>query len=219
MADWTAEVFENEYLPADATDVHAIVTVDVHRRRHGRPVGRRGRGDHRRHVGFDVVAARSKIVSARKAAAAAIDEIVDGTWFAVIAGDNAAEVVYPAVPGDGAGRRDARVREAKDAVEHLEPVGGTAIGSWLAAATDLFGTVEAASAPRDPAHRRPRRVGERRPQLQAGDRRGAAASSSATAAASAPTGRSTSCAASRRRCSARSTSSPSPRTWPTTSGR
>src|SRR4051794_14698272 len=27
MAEWTAEVFENEYLPADATDVHAIVTV------------------------------------------------------------------------------------------------------------------------------------------------------------------------------------------------
>ena len=27
MADWTTEVFENEYLPADATDVNAIVTV------------------------------------------------------------------------------------------------------------------------------------------------------------------------------------------------
>ena len=38
MADWNAEVFENEYLAADATDVHAIVSVDVHRRRHRRPV-------------------------------------------------------------------------------------------------------------------------------------------------------------------------------------
>ena len=27
MATWTAEVFENEYLAADATDVHAIVSV------------------------------------------------------------------------------------------------------------------------------------------------------------------------------------------------
>ena len=27
MADWTAQVFQNEYLPDGATDVHAIVTV------------------------------------------------------------------------------------------------------------------------------------------------------------------------------------------------
>ncbi len=47
----------------------------------------------------------------------------------------------------------------------------------------------------------------------------ASARSPATAAAWAPTGGSTSCARSRRRCSARSTSSPGPTTWPPTSAR
>src|SRR5258708_40291378 len=28
MANWKAEVFENEYLAADATDVHAIVSIE-----------------------------------------------------------------------------------------------------------------------------------------------------------------------------------------------
>ena len=39
MADWTAEVFENEYLAADATDVHAIV-IDRRAAAPGPPVSR-----------------------------------------------------------------------------------------------------------------------------------------------------------------------------------
>ena len=38
MADWKTEVFENEYLAADATDVHAIVSITCSGRRHRRPV-------------------------------------------------------------------------------------------------------------------------------------------------------------------------------------
>ena len=55
MAQFTAQVYQNEFLPDGGTDVHAIVTGDVHRRRSGRP-GRRGRGGrdrHRRHVRLD----------------------------------------------------------------------------------------------------------------------------------------------------------------------
>jgi hypothetical protein len=85
---------------------------------------------------------RSKIISARKAAAAAVEELVDGTWFAVIAGDGSAEVIYPAFEGMVEAGLTTRA-EAQEAVEHLEPIGGTAIGSWLRAATDLFATVEA----------------------------------------------------------------------------
>ena len=55
VAEFKAEVFQNEYLADGATDVHAVVSVTLHRRRHGRAVrARRGRRDpHRRHVGLD----------------------------------------------------------------------------------------------------------------------------------------------------------------------
>lgn len=141
MADWTTEVFENEYLPADATDVHAIVTVAC------QGAGAAGQTG----VAAEVVivdtsgsmsSPRAKIVSARKAAAAAIDELVDGTWFAVLAGDNSAHLVYPTHQGMTEASMATR-REAKKAVEHLEPSGGTAIGSWLDAASALFATVDA----------------------------------------------------------------------------
>ena len=118
-----------------------------------------------------------------------------------------------------AGRRRRRVRQAKEAVQHLDASGGTAIGSWLNAAVDACSRASrrrnATPSCSPTARTRSERNVGARPQAVRGRAR---ACSSATAAASAPTGTSTSCAASRRRCSARSTSSPSPRRWPTTSG-
>lgn len=141
MADWTTEVFENEYLPAGATDVHAIVTVT------GQGAGAAGQsGAAAEMIIVDTSGSMSmphdKIVAARQAAAAAIDELVDGTWFAVIAGDNAAHLVYPDRRTLVQAGPDTRA-EAKRAVQHLDPGGGTAIGSWLTEAAALFSTVEA----------------------------------------------------------------------------
>lgn len=141
MAEWTTEVFENEYLPADATDVHAIVTVTC------AGAGTAGQSGAAAEViivdtSGSMSSPRSKIVSARQAAAAAIEELVDGTWFAVIAGANQGQVVYP--------RRGSMVQatantreEASQAVAYLDASGGTAIGHWLTTATHLFQTVEA----------------------------------------------------------------------------
>ena len=57
MANWTAEVFENEYLADGASDVHAVVTVTCSGAVEA-DTGGRGRGgvDHR-HVGIDARAA------------------------------------------------------------------------------------------------------------------------------------------------------------------
>jgi hypothetical protein len=141
MAEWTTEVFENEYLPADATDVHAVVTVTC------RGAGIAGQSGAAAEViivdtSGSMSSPRSKIASAREAAAAALDELVDGIWFAVISGDNSANVIYPY--SDGMTQADEHTRaDAKVAVQDLDANGGTAIGSWLAAATELFATVEA----------------------------------------------------------------------------
>lgn len=137
MATWTTEVFENEYLPAGATDVHAIVSVACS----GAGSAGQGGGGAGEIIVIDTSGSmgspRSKIIAARAAADAAIDEIVDGTWFAVISGSHRAAACYPSRGGmivaDEASRNS-----AKEAVKRLVPEGGTAIGSWLQAAEELF---------------------------------------------------------------------------------
>jgi von Willebrand factor type A C-terminal domain/von Willebrand factor type A domain len=137
MADWTAQVFQNEYLPDGATDVHAIVTVTCANS------GQAGGGDAGA-AGEAIIVDCSgsmsspptKIAAARKAAAAAINEIADGTWFTVIAGVGLAQVIYPR---QGMVQADNRTRaEASEAASRLVPTGGTAIGQWLVTALQQF---------------------------------------------------------------------------------
>src|SRR5215470_3230794 len=142
MANWTAEVFENEYLPVDGTDVHAIVTVTCS------DAGTAGQSGTAAEVivvdtSGSMSSPHSKIVAARDAASAAIDAIVDGTLFAIVAGNHEARLVYPYEFGMATASQQTR-NEAKEAVRHLDPVGGTAIGKWLRAAADLFGSAHAA---------------------------------------------------------------------------
>ena len=78
MAEWKTEVFENEYLSADATDVHAIVSITCS------GAGTAGQSGAAAEViivdtSGSMSSPRTKIIAAREAAAAAIDEIVDGT--------------------------------------------------------------------------------------------------------------------------------------------
>jgi hypothetical protein len=137
MAEWKTEVFENEYLAADATDVHAIVSITCSR------AGTAGQSGAAAEViivdtSGSMSSPRSKITSAREAAAAAIDEIVDGTYFAVISGDGGANLAFPMTRADESSRA-----QAKEAVQRFDASGGTAIGSWLHAASTLFSQVEA----------------------------------------------------------------------------
>ncbi len=142
MATWTAEVFQNEYLPESATDVHAIVTVTC------ADSGQAGQSGHE--VGEAIIidcsgsmaSPHAKITAARQAAAAAVMAIDDGTWFTVIAGQGLPQPVYPPVPGMV--QADERTRaEAAQAVRELRPGGGTAIGAWLLAADQSFASAPA----------------------------------------------------------------------------
>jgi Ca-activated chloride channel family protein len=122
-------------LAADASRVDALITIKA-ARAHG--------GGSPPRVAEVLIVDRSlsmdrlrKIDEARAAVCAAIDVIPDGAFFAIIAGNHEPELVFP---HDGRlAQADARTRaEAKDRVERLRAVGGTRIGSWLRAATDLF---------------------------------------------------------------------------------
>ena len=72
-----------------------------------------------------------KFDAAKRATAAAISELVDGTYFTIIAGTEKATYVYPT---DGWPTQASAATRAKAtrAVDGLRPNGGTAMGTWLA---------------------------------------------------------------------------------------
>ncbi len=81
-----------------------------------------------------------RFAAAQQAAAAAIDQILDGTWFAVIAGtDQAARAFpYPNAVSPMVRMEPGARAEAKRAVRQLLAGGGTAMGTWLRLATQTF---------------------------------------------------------------------------------
>ena len=146
MPTFSAEVFQNEFISEGATDVHAIVSVTcVGAGEAGKGEG----GDAAEIIIVDTSGSMldAKIAAARQAAAVAIDQITDGTWFAVIAGTHVAHRAFPfpnarvAMVQMESGARAA----AKQAVAQFDADGGTAIGSWLRLAGQIFDTVPQAT--------------------------------------------------------------------------
>ena len=140
MAEFSAAVYQNEFLPAGGTDVNAIVTLTC------AGAGAAGQsGDAGEIVIVDTSGSmgRTKLEAAKVAAAAAIDQIIDGTWFAVVAGSHQAFLAFPqARSGAGMVKMDANTRyQAKQAVGQFRADGGTAMGTWLSLAGRLFESI------------------------------------------------------------------------------
>lgn len=138
MTTFGVDVSQNEYLPAGGTDVNAIVTVEAS------GSSEAVAPEAAEIVIIDVSGSmgyprRSKIEAARDATIKAIDCIREEVWFAVIAGTDEAREVYP---GGGQLVRAAAESRAKAAraVTRLDADGGTAIGTWLQLANEIFGT-------------------------------------------------------------------------------
>src|ERR671912_828757 len=117
MADFTAEVYQNEFLPEGGTDVNAIVTMTCSG---AGSAGKTGAGDAGEIIIVDTSGSmgRTKLEAAKVAASAAVDQILDGTWFAVVAGSHQAYLAFPPVrSGTGMVRMDPRARfEAHQAI-------------------------------------------------------------------------------------------------------
>jgi von Willebrand factor type A C-terminal domain/von Willebrand factor type A domain len=140
MATFSADVYQNEFLPEGGSDVHAIVTVTC---TGAGAAGASGEGDAGEIVIVDSSGSMGadKIAAAQQAAAAALDQVHDGVWFAVVTGNHEARLLYP-TSGTGMVRLDARTRaDAKAAIGALKPDGGTAMGTWLRLATSVFASV------------------------------------------------------------------------------
>lgn len=136
MTTFTADVYQNEYLPVGGSEVNAIVTV-------ASPPGATPavQPEAAEIVIVDTSGSMDmppvKIKAAREATAVAIDCIRDGVLFAVIAGNHVPSVAYP--PGGTLVVANAGTKaQAKTEVMGLRAGGGTAVGTWLACARDLF---------------------------------------------------------------------------------
>ena len=153
MTTFSAEVYQNEFLPDGGIEVNTIVTVTA--TTNGSPAagGTKGTKGTEGTKGTDGTEAAEIIVidtsgsmnyppaklrAAKHATAAAIDCIRDGVWFGVIAGDHLAHHIYPS--WELVQASDEHRANAKTAVEQLGAKGGTAIGAWLTMANELFAT-------------------------------------------------------------------------------
>jgi hypothetical protein len=136
MAEFKAEVFQNEYLADGGTDVHAVVSVTC------TGAGEAGTtGDAAEIIIIDISTSMGvdKMRAAREGAAVAVDQIRDGVFFAVIAGNEGATNIYPGRRDLPMARMDATHRAAaKQAIAAVRANGGTAIGSWLTMAGLTF---------------------------------------------------------------------------------
>lgn len=132
--------YQNEYLAAGVTEVHAIVTVDSTGEQ---PVATAA--DKAIVLLIDTSGSMSqpgsKIRAARQAAATAVSLLPDGTLFAVVQGTEGATMAYPPDRGSGPelARADDRTRAAAiEVVRRLRAGGGTAMSNWINLATHVF---------------------------------------------------------------------------------
>jgi len=141
VAVFTAEVFQNEFLPQGGTDVHAIVTLTSS----GAGAAATAHSGVAEIIMVDTSGSMSgrNLDAAKHAAQVAVDQIADGTWFAIVGGSHVAQRVfpYPNAVRDMVQMEPGARFEAKRAIATLLPSGGTAMSTWLALADRLFATV------------------------------------------------------------------------------
>jgi von Willebrand factor type A C-terminal domain/von Willebrand factor type A domain len=145
-APFTAETFQNEYLAAGVDTVDAVVTVSAAGDAEASGSALGAGSDRAEVIIFDTsgsMGAGRKMAAAIEAAQAAVDSLDDGVQFAVIAGDHEAKLLWPR-DGRSFAVADADDRAAaKAGIGQAEPAGGTAIGTWLDLARQLFASTGA----------------------------------------------------------------------------
>ncbi len=94
MTEFSAAVYQNEYLADGSTDVHAIVTLEC---RGAGQAGQTARATPARSSSSTRPGSMDwpGVRAAQAAAAAALDQVIDGDWFALIAGTHVARLVFP----------------------------------------------------------------------------------------------------------------------------
>lgn len=132
------DVHQNEYLPAGSSTVDAVLTVAAETD----PAGRAPPAAEVIIIDASASMTRpTKLAAAKRAASAAIDTLRTGTGFAIVAGNDEANLIYPGGQRLAIASRQTKA-QAKRAIERLGTGGGTAMGRWLRLADELFETYD-----------------------------------------------------------------------------
>lgn len=136
MSRFAVDIYQNEFLPVGGTEVHAVITVSS-----AGEAGVRSAPPAAEIIIVDASGSMSvpatRMRAAQQATELAIDAIRDDVLFAVIAGNHEPHQLYPE-RGGLATASDATRAQAQRQVRRLRPDGGTAMGSWLTLARQLF---------------------------------------------------------------------------------
>ncbi|RDI61375.1 VWA domain-containing protein [Nocardia pseudobrasiliensis] len=128
-------VDQNPYLAEGADTVDAVVTVET-----GGEFAVAAPAPERLEIIIidcsGSMGAGDRFPGARRATVAALDELPDGTLFAIVSGTSEAQVVYPRRGPLQRADRESRTA-AKHALDKLKPYGGTAMGTWLGLARQV----------------------------------------------------------------------------------
>ena len=153
--EFKAEVFQNQFLPLGASEVHAVMTVTA-----GQAMGSTGGSTGASVAGrlFGILCDVSgsmdgvKILAARAAMTRLVTMLPEDCSFFIISGSDTAKVIRPVAQATPANKAS-----AMDAIRQIRADGGTTISVWLQAALQQFqaqpNALEAGAA----AHRRPER--------------------------------------------------------------
>jgi hypothetical protein len=127
--EFTAETFQNEYLPVGSGEVHAIMTVTAGEETTG------GSGERLFGIICDVSGSMEggKIVAARSAMAKVVEMLPPDANFFIVTGSDDGHVVVPVMRADANGRQ-----RAITAIHQVRAGGGTRISNWLRVAVDQF---------------------------------------------------------------------------------
>ncbi|PSK96295.1 von Willebrand factor type A domain-containing protein [Murinocardiopsis flavida] len=132
---FTVHVDQNRHLPLGSREVHAVVSVEA-------SGGSGGAAAHAQAAEVIIIDASgsmhgAKIAAAKRAAKAAVDALRDGVHFAIVAGTDTTQMIYP--PQEQLVEVSAATREdAKAAIGRLDAYGGTTMGPWLNLAARMF---------------------------------------------------------------------------------
>ncbi|GAA3005176.1 vWA domain-containing protein [Actinokineospora diospyrosa] len=139
--DFEVHVDQNEYLPLGARTMDAVVSVTLTGDTLGDPGVDRGLA---RVIMIDTSGSMSgnKIAQAKLAVNAVVAALPDGVAFAIVAGTEIATMVYPTTQTLAEATPSSR-KKAREAVGRLVAGGGTAIGTWLRLAEQLFASTRA----------------------------------------------------------------------------
>jgi Ca-activated chloride channel family protein len=133
--EFALDVSQNRYLSTEDDTMDAILTVTTG------DIAVSGSGVAAEVILMDCSGSMSmpptKIAAARRAAAAAVDALRDGTFFAIVQGTHDAEMCYPATPHMAVADATTKA-EAKARIARMPASGGTAMGTWLTLARELF---------------------------------------------------------------------------------